>query len=72
MIELKINALENGPLLIPGSMSYKDLEGREQLTPGKVIALCRCGQSANRPFCDGVHKQTGFQSRGLELTQKAA
>lgn len=52
----------NGPLVIHGPFRLVDAEGRElPLPPDKpLVALCRCGASANKPFCDGSHKGCGF------------
>jgi CDGSH-type Zn-finger protein len=63
----EITAKENGPYLIAGSASYTDAEGNEQTTQGTMIALCRCGQSANKPFCDGTHKKVGFEAPAITL-----
>jgi CDGSH-type Zn-finger protein len=53
----------NGPLRITGDFVIKDGQGKEFDLAGRtVISLCRCGQSANKPFCDGSHGRTGFQS----------
>lgn len=54
---------ENGPVLAPGSIKVVDHLGNEfPIAPGKdVVALCRCGHSAKKPFCDGAHKTSGFQ-----------
>ena len=61
---LTIRCRENGPLVLPAQFKIVDHLGNEIPLPlGKeVIALCRCGQSKNKPFCDGMHKQVGFQS----------
>jgi CDGSH-type Zn-finger protein len=55
---------DNGPLLIQGSFTLVDAEGNAiALDPSKPnCALCRCGASHNKPFCDGAHKTCGFQS----------
>jgi CDGSH-type Zn-finger protein len=55
---------ENGPLVIQLPIKVLDHLGNEFVVPtGKpVVALCRCGHSANRPFCDGSHKRVGFQA----------
>ena len=65
---LDIKANENGPYLIMGSATFTDADGNEQTTPGKAIALCRCGASANKPFCDGSHNGAGFQGAEITLT----
>ena len=57
-----IRCRENGPLVVQGPVQVVDHLGNAfTVPPGKDnIALCRCGQSKNRPFCDGSHKQCGF------------
>jgi len=67
MSSFKISARENGPYLIPATASYLDDKGNIQAAPGKSLALCRCGQSSNSPFCDGSHKQADFQAPATEL-----
>ncbi len=61
---LVIRCRENGPLVLPPSVKIVDHEGKEfPLPTGKeLIALCRCGQSKNKPFCDGAHRECGFQA----------
>jgi CDGSH-type Zn-finger protein len=63
MAEISINARDNGPFLVTGPISLTDQEGNAFDLGGKdTIALCRCGASKNRPFCDGAHNQCGFTS----------
>jgi CDGSH iron-sulfur domain-containing protein 3 len=63
MSETKISVRDNGPFLIEGAITIVDSEGVPFPTPDKpVIALCRCGHSANQPFCDGSHNGCGFES----------
>ena len=63
MSDVTIKANDNGPFLVTGSVKVVDSEGNAFDTGGKeVIALCRCGASANNPFCDGAHKTCDFQS----------
>lgn len=58
MTEVTIVVRENGPLKVTGPITLLDAEGREfQLPPGSAVALCRCGNSANKPFCDASHKR---------------
>jgi len=59
---ITIRTRENGPLLVQGAVKIMDHLGNEfTIPPGKdVIALCRCGQSKNKPFCDGSHRTCGF------------
>jgi CDGSH-type Zn-finger protein len=57
----KIIPLNNGPLRIEGEFEILDPNGAVfGLAGRKVISLCRCGHSANRPFCDGSHNRMGF------------
>ena len=61
MADVKIQLRENGPFLVSGPVTVIDHEGNEFDLGGKeTIALCRCGASANRPFCDGKHKECEF------------
>jgi hypothetical protein len=57
---LELRASENGPLLISGGVRVLDADG-ELLYEGERAALCRCGGSSNKPFCDGTHKKNGFR-----------
>jgi len=50
----------NGPLHVKGDFSIINSNG-DQTEQKERVALCRCGQSANKPFCDGSHKATGFE-----------
>ena len=61
---LVIRCRENGPLVIHGAVRIVDHHGNEWTPPpGKDnIALCRCGHSRNKPFCDGTHSRIGFQA----------
>ena len=60
-LETTIQASRNGPLLVEGSFQLVDESGQEIQSSGRA-ALCRCGASSNRPFCDGSHKRVGFVS----------
>ncbi|MEZ5345625.1 MAG: (4Fe-4S)-binding protein [Pyrinomonadaceae bacterium] len=57
---LRIRASKNGPLLVQGSFEMEDRDGSVQLCKGKSIALCRCGASRTKPFCDGTHTNVKF------------
>jgi len=58
-----ITVSPNGPLRISGNFVIKDGQGKDFGLAGRTtISLCRCGQSQNKPFCDGSHARTGFQS----------
>ncbi len=61
MSDVTITLRHNGPLLVTGPAKLIDHEGKEFNLEGKVsYALCRCGQSQRRPFCDGTHKGCGW------------
>lgn len=57
-----IRCRHNGPLVIDGPVTIVDAEGNAFPLPTEkpLLALCRCGHSANKPFCDGRHKTIGF------------
>jgi CDGSH-type Zn-finger protein len=54
----------NGPYLLRGCFQLLDEQGRAMPVRRRVIALCRCGRSRVKPFCDGSHKLTGFRASG--------
>jgi CDGSH-type Zn-finger protein len=59
----KVIVFNNGPLRIEGEFSITDATGAAYGLAGRTtIGLCRCGHSANKPFCDGSHARQGFQS----------
>jgi uncharacterized Fe-S cluster protein YjdI/CDGSH-type Zn-finger protein len=55
-----IKVMRNGPLLVEGSCQLIDREGNEVARCGP-FALCRCGKSLKKPFCDGTHAKIGFK-----------
>jgi CDGSH-type Zn-finger protein len=58
-----IRCRENGPLVVQGPVRIVDHLGNEYAPPAgkEFVALCRCGASNNKPFCDGSHRRCGFQ-----------
>jgi CDGSH-type Zn-finger protein len=63
MSDVKILVKPNGPLLVSGDVTIADGAGQAFGLGGRTtIGLCRCGHSANKPFCDGSHGRQGFQS----------
>ena len=56
---LKVTPRENGPLVVEGSLEICSASGRTISRQTRTV-LCRCGGSANKPFCDGTHKKIGF------------
>jgi CDGSH-type Zn-finger protein len=60
----KITVKNNGSLRIEGDIEIYDDSGNKYDLAGRtVIGLCRCGQSNNKPFCDGSHARCGFESQ---------
>ena len=55
-----IEVTPNGPLLVHGNIVVKNREGSEA-QKSQVTAFCRCGQSGNKPYCDGSHQRAGFE-----------
>jgi uncharacterized Fe-S cluster protein YjdI len=56
----EITLIENGPALIKGKFRMKNMAG-EVIETAPQIAICRCGASLNKPFCDGSHHTSGFR-----------
>jgi CDGSH-type Zn-finger protein len=63
MDEARITSYRDGPLLVRGAFRLEDQDGN-QIDSGRdgTIALCRCGKSRQRPFCDGTHKVVRFKA----------
>lgn len=61
--QVSIVACPDGPLLVRGDVELTDSAGEPIARNRKTIALCRCGASTIKPFCDGTHKITGFSSQ---------
>ncbi len=59
---IKITTLDDGPYLVKGPMKILDAEGNEFRVERKTVALCRCGGSTTKPFCDGTHSKVGFRA----------
>jgi CDGSH iron-sulfur domain-containing protein 3 len=61
-VEIKVR--DDGPYKVTGPVRLVDADGNEfELAEGKAIALCRCGASETKPFCDRAHRECGFASR---------
>ena len=58
----RITPYRDGPLLVRGPVTLVDQDGEEIEVRQKTIALCRCGRSARKPFCDGMHKAVGWKA----------
>ncbi|MEO2139187.1 MAG: CDGSH iron-sulfur domain-containing protein [Thermoleophilia bacterium] len=59
----EISLKENGPILVSGDFSLTSEDGQPFTDLNPTIALCRCGLSANKPFCDGSHSREGWTSK---------
>jgi CDGSH-type Zn-finger protein len=59
--KLVVKRAKNGPLLLSGNVALVTSAGRVAWR-GDKCALCRCGESENKPFCDGSHKAAGFEA----------
>lgn len=68
---LEVEGIENGPLHLTGALEIVTGTGRT-LARLSECWLCRCGQSANKPFCDGSHKRAGFQAPGVARASRTA
>lgn len=63
MSEVKMTVRANGSIKVEGPVTMVDAEGKEfVINPEKPFTICRCGASANKPFCDGAHNRVGFQA----------
>jgi len=63
MSQAVIICANNGPLRVSGDFVIQDAQGNVfDLSGREMISLCRCGGSANKPFCDGAHNRNGFCS----------
>ena len=60
MADVTINAVPNGPYLVKGPVTLIDSTGERVECKKDVVALCRCGASTTKPFCDASHKRVGF------------
>jgi len=73
MEKATITPYRDGPLLVRGPFRLVDQEGNEIEVDRGTVALCRCGKSRLRPFCDGSHKIVRFRApSGLEDGREAA
>ena len=70
MTEVTIRCRPNGPFVIEGSVRIVDHHGNAFAVNSTkpLVALCRCGHSATKPFCDGSHKQCDFRAEEVAPT----
>lgn len=60
MSDVHIKIMDHGPLVVTGPVELVDAAGNH-FQDQERYALCRCGASRNKPFCDGTHARVGFQ-----------
>jgi CDGSH-type Zn-finger protein len=60
MSDVVIKVRESGPYRITGPVTITDADGTPYAIEGETVALCRCGGSKTKPFCDGSHRDNGF------------
>lgn len=62
MADVRIKTLKDGPYEVKGAIQLVDAKRNEFKLTEDPIDLCRCGHSANKPFCDWTHRKIGFKS----------
>ena len=68
---VKVTIRPNGPYLVEGDIELLDVNGAKVDTSDRPrIALCRCGASVTKPFCDGTHSKIGFQAAEAAVQQQ--
>jgi len=70
MADVEIKVRDNGPYRVSGPFKLIDATGGEFVLEGEVIALCRCGHSEHKPFCDGTHRKVEFKSEPRAAEQE--
>ncbi len=67
MAEVHVTVFDSGPIEVLGPITLKDENGKtKEIVEGEPIYLCRCGQSSDKPFCDGTHGDCGFAHKYTE------
>ena len=72
MPEVEIKVRENGPYRVRGPIRLIDADGNEfdLAEQGETIALCRCGASTTKPFCDKTHSRIGFEAAERAVSEQ--
>ena len=70
MAEVTIQVIKNGPYIVKGEVDLQDSDGKSYPAE-KRIALCRCGASSEKPFCDGTHSKIGFEAAARAVPESA-
>jgi CDGSH-type Zn-finger protein len=65
---VKLKIVENGPIVVDVSGAVALSGGAGEGSKNGPLYLCRCGQSANKPYCDGTHRKVKFEGKGGELS----
>jgi 3-phenylpropionate/trans-cinnamate dioxygenase ferredoxin subunit len=68
MADANIQILRKGPYIVTGTATLIDADGNKVQTAEK-FALCRCGASTKKPFCDGTHSKIGFDAAETAVPQ---
>ena len=73
MADVTVKIRPNGPYLVTGPIEISDADGNPVAIPdGKTtVALCRCGASVTKPFCDGTHSKIGFDAAAKAVPESA-
>ena len=73
MHDVTIKVRDSGPYLVRGPVTITDADGNQYTLEGENVALCRCGGSQTKPFCDGTHKTNGFSAanRAIDAATEA-
>ena len=66
-----ITPYRDGPYIVRGAFTVLGQDGEPIDTHRKTVALCRCGKSRLRPFCDGTHRLIGFEAAGADEREEA-
>ena len=70
MADVTIEIRKNGPYIVTGPVELTDSEGNKYPATERM-ALCRCGASTTKPFCDGTHSKIGFQAAEKAVPESA-
>ena len=70
MSDPTVKVLPQGPYLVEGKINLLDVNGNKIATQERT-ALCRCGASVNKPFCDGTHSKVGFEAAAQAVPRSA-
>lgn len=70
MSDVTIEIIKNGPYIVTGRADLKD-DGGNAYPAKDRVALCRCGASTTKPFCDGTHSKIGFQAAETAVPDSA-